>query len=78
MARMIEGSRAEPGCRGYPCAEDVLDPGLVRMTEMWDDRAARDAHLASAHIAKGRAAWPSLGVHGRDLTLHEVAASTPT
>lgn len=78
MARMIAASRAEPGCRGYSYAEDVLDPGLIRVAEMWEDRAALDAHFASPHIADWRAAWPALGFHARDLTLHEVAASTPT
>ncbi len=78
MARMIVGSRAEPGCRGYSYAEDVLDPGLIRVTELWDDRAALDAHFASPHIAAWRAAWPALGLHSRDLTLHEIGSSMPT
>ncbi|RYC32193.1 antibiotic biosynthesis monooxygenase [Lichenibacterium minor] len=78
MERMIAASRAEPGCRGYSYAEDLLDPGLIRVAEMWDDRAALDAHFASSHLAAWRAAWPSLGLGSRDLTLHEVAASTPT
>ncbi|MGI3903347.1 MAG: putative quinol monooxygenase [Janthinobacterium lividum] len=78
MTTMIEKSRAEPGCRGYSYAEDVLEPGLIRVTEMWEDSAALDAHFASSHIAEWRAAWPSLGLHGRDLTLHEVDTSRPT
>ncbi len=78
MARMIAASRAEPGCRAYSYAQDLLDPGLIRVAEAWDDRAALDAHLASAHIAEWRAAWPALGLHDRDLTLHEVAASART
>lgn len=78
MARMIAASRAEPGCRGYSYAEDVLDPGLIRVTELWDDRAALDAHFASPHIAEWRAAWPSLGLRDRNLTLHHVASSEPT
>ncbi len=78
MARMIAGSRAEPGCRGYSYAEDVLDPGLIRVTELWDDRAALDAHFASPHIAEWRTAWPALGLHSRDLTLHEVGPGVPT
>ena len=78
MVRMIAGSRAELGCQGYSYSEDVLDPGLIRVTELWDDRAALDAHLASSHIAEWRAAWPALGIHSRDLTLHEVGRSMPT
>ena len=78
MVRMIAASRAEPGCRGYSYAEDLLDPGLIRVTELWDDRAALDADFASSHIAAWRAAWPALGLHSRALTVHEVASSTPT
>jgi len=74
MAAMIAASRAEPGCLAYAYAQDVLDPGLIHVGEAWEDRAAFDAHLASAHIAIWRAAWPALGIHDRRLTLHEAAA----
>ena len=56
----------------------MLDPGLIRVTELWDDRAALDAHFASPHIAEWRTAWPALGLHARDLTLHEVGPGVPT
>ncbi len=38
MRRMIEASRAEPECVAYSYAEDVLDAGLIRVTEIWRDR----------------------------------------
>ncbi len=40
MAAMITASRAETGCLGYSYAEDVLDPGLIRVCELWTDLAA--------------------------------------
>ncbi|HEX7821379.1 MAG TPA: putative quinol monooxygenase [Sphingobium sp.] len=60
MAHMVASSRAEDGCMDYcyveACwAEDVLDPGLIHVRESWGDRAALDAHFASAHIVGWRA-----------------------
>lgn len=77
MAAMIAASRAEPGCLDYSYAEDVLDPGLIRVSERWTSRAALADHFTSAHIAQWRAAWATLGITDRDLTLYEVASSEP-
>jgi quinol monooxygenase YgiN len=74
MAAMIAASRAEAGCLHYSYGEDVLDPGLIHVTEHWADRASLDAHAASAHIAEWRAAWLALGIGERDLRLFETDA----
>lgn len=74
MAAMVEGSRAEAGCLHYSYGEDVLDPGLIHVTEQWQDRATLEAHWASPHIQAWRAAWPGLGIGERDLTLFETDA----
>lgn len=54
MPLMSENARAslktEPGCRRF----DVLrgdDPSRIVLYEVYDDRAAFDAHLASDHYA---------------------------
>ncbi len=60
MASMITASRAEPGCIEYSYAQDVLDAGLIHVTEVWRDRAALDEHFRSAHIAL----WRKLGSAG--------------
>lgn len=73
MARMIAATRAEDGCDFYAFAEDLLDPGLIRVSERWRDTAALAAHAASAHMAEWRAAGAALGVGERDLMLYEVA-----
>lgn len=72
MRRMIEASRAEDGCVEYSYAEDVLDPGLIHVKEIWLDRVALDRHFASAHIAVWRSTWPALGITDRNLKLYEV------
>ena len=78
MARMIEASRAEAGCIAYSYAEDVLDAGLIHVSELWRDPAALDAHFATEHIAAWRAAWPDLGIADRKLTVYEVDEGRPT
>jgi len=78
MRANIVASRAEDGCLDYVYAEDVLEPGLIHVKELWRDQAALDRHFASAHIAAWRAAWPALGIGDRDLRLYDVAAPRPT
>ena len=78
MQRMVEASRAEAGCVDYGYAEDVFDPGLIHVKELWTDQVALDRHFATTHIAEWRAAWPSLGIGERDLRLYEVGEPRPT
>jgi len=78
MKRMVEMSRSEGGCIEYRYAEDVLDPGLIHVKEMWTDQAALDRHFASAHIREWRATWPELGIGDRNLCLYEVGEPRQT
>lgn len=71
MRRMVESSRAEDGCEEYSYAEDLFDPGLIRVIEIWRDQVALDRHFASDHIANWRAAWPDLGIRDRSLRLYD-------
>lgn len=77
MRDMVAASRAEDGCAGYVYAEDLFDPGLVHVKELWRDQPALDRHFASPHIARWRAAWPALGIGDRDLVVYEVGAPRP-
>ncbi|TIO78427.1 MAG: antibiotic biosynthesis monooxygenase [Mesorhizobium sp.] len=77
MERMISASRAEAGCLEYSYAQDVLDAGLIHVSEVWSDRAALDAHFRSAHIAEWRASWAELGIGDRNLTLYEAGEGAP-
>ena len=40
----------EPGCRQFDVAVDPARPACFYLYELYDDRAAFDAHLASAHF----------------------------
>jgi len=76
MADMIVASRGEDGCICYAYAEDVAEPGLIRVSELWRDRDALGRHFATAHLAAWRA-WPRLGISDRSLVLYEVGDPEP-
>jgi quinol monooxygenase YgiN len=75
MARMIELSRAEPGCGHYAFSEDIVEPGLIRVSESWEDEAALKAHATSAHMAEWRTASAAHGIHDRTITAYDVTGS---
>lgn len=78
MQAMIEASRAEPGCIAYSFAPDLLEPGLIRIFEVFRDLEAQQFHAASQHMKDWRAAWPALGIGERQITRYDVASATET
>lgn len=78
MAAMATATRAEDGCLEYAYAEDVFEPGLIRIFERWRDRAALDVHLQADHLKAWRAAWPDLGLHDRNLLVYEAGEPRAT
>jgi quinol monooxygenase YgiN len=53
-AAIEENARAsretEPGCRQFDVCRDPVDPSLFFLYELYDDEAAIQAHLKSAHF----------------------------
>jgi quinol monooxygenase YgiN len=49
----------------------VLDPGLLRIVERWQDWSSLEAHDTAPHVAAWRAALKEIGVVERDLLAHE-------
>ncbi len=74
MLAMLTASRAEDGCLEYSYAQDVADPGLVRVYEAWRDQAALDAHFQTSHMVNWRSHWPKFGVSERNLMAYETAS----
>ncbi|MBS0409733.1 MAG: antibiotic biosynthesis monooxygenase [Proteobacteria bacterium] len=77
MVAMLTATRAEDGCVDYSYAEDVAEPGLIRVFEIWRDQGALDAHFKTEHMAAWRAAWPGFGVSDRRLFAYEIASERP-
>ena len=77
MERMIIASRQEEGCIAYSYAEDVLEPGVIHVSEAWRDEDCFAAHATSDHLASWRTACADLGAFGRNLSLHEARPARP-
>jgi quinol monooxygenase YgiN len=54
LAAVVANAKAsladEPGCRQFDVAVDPANAGAIFLYELYDDRAAFDLHLASAHF----------------------------
>ena len=72
MAKVIAASRAEAGCIAYAFAEDVIEAGLYRVSELWANQAALDAHFATPHMDVWRAEREALGMTDREISSHEL------
>lgn len=51
---LIDASRLEPGVLAYSFAIDIFDKGMFRIFEIYNDRAALEAHMASGHFKEWR------------------------
>jgi quinol monooxygenase YgiN len=69
----VTATRAEAGCIEYSMAADLLDPGLIRIAEQWQDEAALVAHFGAPHMATfnaalGAAAPQAIAVYRYDVS----------
>ena len=72
MRVVIDATLGEAGCRAYSYAEDVAEPGLFRVTELWDDREALAAHFETPHMRRWVEDRPALGFFDRQIAFHEI------
>lgn len=77
MRSMIEASRKEEGCVAYFYSEDVLEPGLIHVKEIWTSREALAAHLQASHLKAWRSKWEELGISDRNLLSYEIGKPRP-
>ena len=75
MRAVIEATQAEAGCHAYSYAEDVAEPGLFRVMELWTNREALSAHFETAHMKRWVEQRAAIGFFDRRITLYEVAAA---
>lgn len=64
-------ARDEPGCRRFDVLEPAGQPDTIFLYEIYDDRAAFDAHVASGHFRKFHAETESL-VAGKIVVEYEL------
>ncbi len=69
--RTLETTRKEKGCILYAYGEDVIDPGLIRIVERWEDWPSLEAHGKAPHMDDWRAALSKIDVLEREVVAHE-------
>jgi quinol monooxygenase YgiN len=75
MQAVIEATLREPGCLAYSYAEDLSEPGLFRVMELWADRAALTAHFETPHMRQWSEQRAQLGFMDRDVRAHVLAST---
>lgn len=50
VANATDSREREPGCRQFDVCSDSGEPSVVFLYEVYDDRAAFDAHLGTPHF----------------------------
>jgi len=75
MAKVVAATLTEDGCRTYSYAEDVREPGLIRVSEIWDSRDHLAAHFETAHMLAWIEERKGLGLYDRQITLYELGES---
>ncbi len=73
MARVVQATRAEKGCIAYSYSEDVLEPGLIRVSEVWASREELAVHLQAPHMAVWKAEREHFGLTDRSITAYTVS-----
>ncbi len=73
LATMENETRKEPGCQTYAFSVDVCDPSMMRITELWDDMAALEAHFATPHMASFGAAIGQVQPKSMNVKVYEIA-----
>lgn len=74
MERVVTLTRAEDGCLGYSYAQDMFDPGLIRVAEKWASAEALAAHLAAPHMDEWKRVREGFGLTGRAITMYGIAS----
>ncbi|MDD3798786.1 MAG: putative quinol monooxygenase [Novosphingobium sp.] len=76
MRRVVDETRREAGCLAYSYAEDVNEPGLIRVSEAWESAEALEAHFATPHMKQWIEERARFAFSGRDITRYDVTGAT--
>ena len=74
---MEAASRAEPGCHDYTFSVELNDPGVLRITESWENMDALAAHFNMPHMQTFQAAMAEHPPHSVEAKFYEASEVTP-
>jgi quinol monooxygenase YgiN len=72
---VIDATRQEPACIDYSYAEDLADPGLIRVFEVWRDAAGLEAHFQAPHMISWVEIRKAFGLFDRRIFAYEGATA---
>ena len=56
LVNAVEATREEAGCQAYSYAVDLLDPNLLRISELWERRGRASTPIPAKHARADGAA----------------------
>ena len=74
---MMAETQKEAGCHAYTFSADFSDPARVHLFERWESQSALDAHFATPHMARFRAALGKFGVHDFEVQKYTISGVGP-
>lgn len=71
VQELVRQTNAHDGCIAYDVGRDVLDPGVLRFSELWPDQESLNRHLTAPHIPPWREACQTYGILDRDFGVYD-------
>jgi quinol monooxygenase YgiN len=76
LKTLIEASRKHNGCIAYDVAEDCFEPGVMRVSEMWEDRESLERHIENPDVPPWHAALHTFDVLASRYVIFDVSGVT--
>lgn len=74
LSEFVAPTRKEDGCITYDLLQNLNNPTDLTFVEEWTSEAALERHLASEHIARGRALLPGILAGEGDIQIYKLIA----
>ena len=74
---MMKATHAEEGNIEYAFTWDLIEEGVLRVIEQWQDQKALDLHFDEPHMKVFIGKLGACGLTGMDVTQHEGSSSGP-
>jgi quinol monooxygenase YgiN len=72
----MQRTREKDGCLAYAFSADVLEPGMIRLSEAWRDLKSLEAHLADDEFRGVMMEVAKFRILGRSVQRYGVSSTT--
>jgi len=76
LRTLVEASRLHEGCIAYDVAEDCFEAGVIRVSELWDDRQCLERHIEHPDVPSWHAALRKFDVLDSEYVVLDVSGVT--